>query len=300
MTSKLESEPTNVPIDGGKDVTLQPGSPWPSVYRGSKYSIIDSKKRQRDKIIRWKYRDLQAITEPVAGLVEAMQSVGKSFATGKGSFRVTAGREVLTKVHADDYPDADQAPHASGWIPVYIGKLVGDMGFDKLNNNPECATPAVWDGLPFNHGETWAVSVNDHLIWKQDQFRFKSAFDHSELIETYQQYRTIAGRLYINEYGHIWINAPSDSIPEDRQAEIQSIFDSWRESVEQAGNTAALRLVNTRLKATSNNDDIMDGHLPLYIGHLKEFDDGVIPRPLVTDPGYFVACSQTDAKVAGV
>lgn len=299
MTSKLERDATSVPIDGDDDVTLQPGKPWPSAYRGSKYSLVDSRKRRRDKIVRWQYKDLQAITEPPNGLVDALQSVRKSLATGKGSFRVTAGREVLTKVHADEYPDADQAPHASGWIPVYLGKLVGDMGFDKLNNNPDSEPPAVWDGLSFNHGETWSVGVHDSLIWTRDQFRFESAFDHSELIETYQRYRTTAGRLYINEYGHIWVNAPRAELPDDRRDEVRSLYDSWRDATQQAGDNAALRLVNTRLEATADGGDPMDGHLPLYIGHLSEFDDGVIPRPVVTDPAYFLACSKSDHQSVG-
>lgn len=299
MTGKLERKPTKVPIDGGKDVTIQPGSPWPSVYRGSKYSLVDSRKRRRDKIVQWQYKDLKAVSEPPTGLEEGMKSVGKSFATGKGSFRVTAGKEVLTKVHAEAYPDADQAPHADGWIPVYVGTIKGGLGFDNLNNDPKGPTPKVWDGLPFNHGETWSVSADGRLIWKQDQFRFESAFDHSELIEIYEQYRDRAGRLYINEHGHIWINVPSDGVPTDRQDQVRSIFESWRKETEQGGNSAAQRLFNKRLEVTSPDDDPMNGHLPLHVGHLREFDDGVVPRPVVTESAYFVACSKADAKVVG-
>jgi len=66
----------------------------------------------------------------------------------------------------------------------------------------------MWDGFTFNHGERWAVGINDKLIWKRPGYRFESAFDHEELIERYEKYRSTAGRLYINEYGHIWINVP--------------------------------------------------------------------------------------------
>lgn len=294
MTGNVEAKTTSVPIDGGNDVALSPGNPWPSVYRGSKYSLVDSKKRRRDKIIKWQYKDLQVIAEPPMGLVEAMQSVGKSFDTGKGSFRVTAGGEVLTKVNADAYPDADRAPHASGWIPVYLGKLEGGLGFEELNNDPDCSPPAVWEGLPFNHGETWTVGVNDQLLWKHGQFRFQSAFDHSELIQKCQQYRTVAGRLYMNEFGHVWINAPSDSVPEGRKSEVRDLYNTWRETAEREGKTAALRLVTKRLEVTAQDDDPLNGHLPLYIGHLSEFDGGVIPRPVVDEPEYFVACSKAD------
>jgi len=44
----------------------------------------------------------------------------------------------------------------------------------------------MWDGFPFNHGERWAVGLNNKLIWKRPGYRFESAFDHTELIERYQ------------------------------------------------------------------------------------------------------------------
>lgn len=299
MTGRVESQSTVVPIEGGEEVTIQPGDPWPSAYRGSKYSLVESRKRSRDKIVQWQYKDLRAVVEPPPGLVQGLQSVGKSLATGKGSFRLTADREVLTKVQADQYPKSDKAPHSTGWIPVYVGRLNGRLGFDKLRNDPDKTAPAIWDGLPFHHGETWSVGVDDTLIWKQDQFRFESAFDHPELVETYQQFRSIAGRLYINEFGHIWVNAPADEVPDDREAEIRELFQAWRDAVERGGNSAALRLVTKRLEVTSRDGDLMNGHLPLYVGHLSDFDGGLIPRPVVTDPTYFVACSKADSKVVG-
>lgn len=294
MTGQVKRKVTEVPIAGGKDVTILPGRPWPSVYRGSKYSLIESRKRHRDKIVQWKHRNLQAFAHPPEGLLDAMQRVGKSLNTGKGSFRVTAGGEVLTKVHADEYSRANEAPHATGWIPVYVGKLTGGIGFTKLNNDPSVEAPTIWDGLPFHHGETWAVSINDRLIWKQESFRFESAFDHSELVETYQQFRQIAGRLYITEYGHIWINVPTEGVPDDRREEVLEIYQQWKERSERNGNDAALRMVTQRLKETSPDDDLMNGHMPLYIGHLTEFDDGLVPRPVVTDESYFVTCSHSD------
>lgn len=299
MTGEIERRATKVPIAGGEDVTITPGNPWPAPYRGSKYSLVESRKADRDIIVKWSHRDLQAYAEPPDRLVEVMQSVGKSLSTGKGSFRVTANGEVLTKVHADSYPKAHRAPHADGWIPVFLGTLAGDMGFTKLNNNPKLEPPTIWDGLPFNHGETWAVGIDDQLIWKHGGYRFYSAFEHPELIEMYEQYREIAGRLYINEFGQIWINVPTDSVPDDRGGKIREMFKSWKRQAERNGDDAALRLVTQRLKATAPDNEPMNGHMPIYIGHLNEFDEGVIPRPVVTDPGYFVSCSHTDNKVAG-
>lgn len=299
MTGELERRATKVPIDGGQDVTITPGNPWPAPYRGSKYSLVDSRKTNREMVVKWSHQDLQAYAEPPDRLIEVMQSVGKSLSTGKGSFRVTAGGEVLTKVHADSYNRAHKAPHASGWIPVYLGTLAGDMGFSKLNNNPTLEPPIIWDGLPFNHGETWAVGIDDRLIWKHGEYRFYSAFDHPELIDMYRTYRKIAGRLYINEFGHIWINVPTNGIPDDRREEILEMFESWKQQAEESGDDAALRLVTQRLKATAPDSDPMNGHMPIYIGRVEEYDGGVVPRPVVTDPAYFVSCSHTDNGVAG-
>ena len=299
MTGRIERVPTSVPLEDGRDVTIPPGSPWPSTYRGSKYSLVESRKRDRGDIVEWKHRHLRACAYPPEGLIDAMIDSGKSFQTGKGSFRITAAGEVLTKIHSEAYPRSDEAPHADGWIPVYVGKLDGEVGFTELNNDPAGDPPAIWDGLPFKHGETWAVSINDKLIWKQDSYRFESAFDHSKLIETYQEYRKVAGRLYINEFGHIWINAPSEGVPKERKGEVLDIYERWRSSAERSDDNAAQRLVTERLKATSPDEDPNKGHMPLWIGHLSDFDDGLVPRPIVTDNSYFVACSRSDSKTVG-
>jgi hypothetical protein len=293
MTGEIRQEPTQVPIDGGKDVTLEPGKPWPSVYRGSKYSLVESRRRNRGKVVRWQHKDLQAYCEPPEGLARVMQEVGKSMGDGTGSFRITAGSEVLTKVSADAYRYSDEAPHSDGWIPVYLGELDGKVGFAEINNDPQpqVGSVAVWDGFPFAHGERWSVSVGNTLIWKRGDYRFESAFDHPELIGAYNEYRDRAGRMYINEYGHVRINVPSAELPPKKEQEIQQLVDGWREAAERQNNTQAIRLVTRRLKATSPDDDPENGHLPVYLGHLEEFDGGVIPRPVVTDMSYFVDTS---------
>jgi len=73
-------------------------------------------------------------------------------------------------------------------------------------------------------------------------YRFESAFDHEELIERYEKYRSTAGRLYINEYGHIWINVPRSEIPAEQEPEIESMVDQWYEQVERQDDTTAQRL----------------------------------------------------------
>lgn len=277
----------------GEEVTISPGQPWPSTYRGSRYSVITS--RRHGEVIRWQYKDLCSQVYPPEGLLEVFQEVGKDHGTGKGSFRLTADGEILTKVNASDYPNLDEAPVSTGWIPVYIGKLKGILGFDQITLCPSLDTQddiRIWTGFPFNHGERWSVSHTGSLIWTWRDYTFESAFEHPELIEKYECYRQTAGRLYINEYGHIFVNAPQSEIPTETVDDVLSVYQRWKSDADEKNQTAELRLVNRRLKVTSPDDDPMNGHLPLYIGHLDQFDDGVVPRPIVTDPSYYRVCAE--------
>lgn len=291
MSANLTSESTVVPIAGDQDVIVEPGQPWPSTYRGSKYSLVHSQRHDMP-VLRWQYKDLVTQIEPPEGLVERLQDYGKSHGSGKGSVRITADGEVLSKIHSSDYINARQAPVKSGWIPVYLGKVGGDLGFE-VNNDPTPLTDGVgiWSGLPFDHGERWAVSYNDKLVWKWKGYRFYSAFEHPELIEMYQRYRRVAGRFYVTETGHIFGNVRRSEIPDDRRDEVAELFSDWQRNAEQSGDKAALRLVNRRLKVTGDGDP-QQGCLPLHLGHLSQFDDGLLPRPVVDDEAYYVEAAR--------
>ena len=289
MTAKLKEDSTSVPVKNQKSVTLQPGKPWPSAYRGSKYSLVSDDDFD-DAVLKWEQRDLAIFTEPPDGLRRALVLLGKS--GGYGSFRVTADNEVLTKVKADDYKHVDEAPVSSGWIPVYVGKLSGTLDFDEVDSDP--LTPRknnikVWKGFPFHHGERWSVSQDGTLFWKWKDYRFESAFDHPELVAEYQKYRGTAGRLYITENAHVWVNVPKNDIAPAKQSAVRNAIKKWKQTAEQEDDTATLRLVNRRLVATSGDDDPSTGHFPIHLGQLSDFDGGVIPRPVVDEPSYFQA-----------
>lgn len=288
MTLTIETTSTTVPISGGRSVTIDPKQPWPSAYRGSRYSLVSDEDFGDDVVLKWKQRDLEIFAQPPKGLRTEMVLAGKS--GGYGSFRVTARGEVITKVPADDYSNLDQAPVSEGWIPVYLGKLTGEIDFGSVETDP---TPprngvTVWTGLPFNHGERWAVSQSGELVWKWRDYRFTSAFDHPEIVEAYSQYRPNPGRLYVTEHGHIWVNVPHNDVLPEKRSEIREAIDSWKRNAEKTGDAATLRLVNRRLVATSQTDDPADGHLPVHLGHLSEFDEGMVPRPVVDDDEYFL------------
>lgn len=289
MPASLNEVETDVPIRNGQSITLEPGKPWPSAYRGSKYSSVSDEDFD-DAVLKWEQRDLTIYTEPPRGLRRALVLLGKT--GGFGSFRVTADNEVLTKVEADDYKYVDQAPVDSGWIPVYLGKLSGTIDFDDVDldpGKPRKNSIKVWTGFPFNHGERWSVGQDGTLVWKWKDYRFESAFDHSELVSEYQKYRGTAGRLYITENAHIWVNIPKNDIAPGKQSTIRRAIKKWQETAEENDDTATLRLVNRRLVATSREDNPSTGHFPIHIGQLSDFDNGAIPRPVVDEPSYFQA-----------
>lgn len=292
MTAKLKEESTSVPLESQQSVTLQPGKPWPSAYRGSKYSLVTNDDFD-DAVLKWEQRDLSIFTDPPDGLRRALVLLGKS--GGYGSFRVTADNEVLTKVKADDYKHVDEAPVSTGWIPVYVGKLSGTLDFDEVDSDP--LTPRqnnikVWKGFPFHHGERWSVSQDGTLFWKWKDYRFDSAFDHPELVAEYQKYRGTAGRLYVTENAHVWVNVPKNDIAPAKQSAVRNAIKKWQQTAEKEDDTATLRLVNRRLVATSGDDDPSTGHFPIHLGQLSDFDGGVIPRPVVDEPSYFQAVCQ--------
>ena len=292
MSAQVTDNTVSVPIADNRDVSVEPGQPYPAPYRGSQYSIVDS--RKHGTVIEWKYNDLVVHVEPPDRLIDRLQSLGKSRGSGKGSIRITADQEILTKINADSYVHSHQAPVKSGWIPVYLGKLDGNLDFD-IDNDPSFPTRDlwVWSGFTFNHGERWSVSNNDQLIWTWKNYRFYSAFEHPDLINKYATYRKIAGRLYINEHGHVYVNVPRDEVPPGETEMVEQVYDEWRRYANRNNKRAAMRLVERRLKVTGDGDP-SEGHLPIYIGHLSEFDDGLIPKPVVADEEYYIDASHEE------
>ncbi len=286
--TRLKDVPTNVRTIGNRIVSIEPGKPWPGVYRGSTYSVVN--KRGEPSLL-MRYQDLDIEGTLPDGLVTQLQAVRKSAGDATGTIRVTANRDVLTKVHADNYPHTDEALVSEGWIPVYLGKLAGTISFDWLNNDPsetELDPPCVWEGLPFNHGERWTVNVNGDLQWRisnPGQFRFPSAYTHTNLTNTYKSLRATGGRLRINEYGHIWIELPRDIAAD--HSDLQEELRDWLQTAKQQERNRLANLLVERLRATGGGDP-KAGNIPLYIGHISQYDSGNVPSPVITDKNYYV------------
>jgi hypothetical protein len=281
--ASLRREPTKVPTIGQRQLKVEPGHPWPSAYRGSKYSIFSS--RKHGYVVRWSHMgDIQAFVEKPTGLQSELERLGKR--DGCGSFRVTASRVVLTKVPAENYDRVDEANANRGHIPVYVGKLSGEFDFSEFSNDPSpppsTSGVRIWDGLPFDHGETWSVCSDGTLRWRWQDYNFRSAFDHPEVVETYRALRPEGGRIYVNEHGHIWANVDRTSVPDARRDSVESAFREWQEGA----SNAEKRLVKRRLQRTES-DAAPDGLLPVYLGHVPQFDEGIVPKPVVSDNTYF-------------
>jgi hypothetical protein len=56
--------------------------------------------------------------------------------------------------------------------------------------------------------------------------------------------------------------------------------------------TSTLRLVSRQHVAAGGGDAPSNGFLPIHVGHLRDFADGVIPRAVVEEPAYFKAVSE--------
>lgn len=287
---------TNVRTIGNRIVTIEPGKPWPGVYRGSTYSIVE---RSGEPTLLMRYQDLDIEGSLPARLVDQLEAVGKSAGDGTGTIRVTAKRDILTKVHADHYANSDEALISEGWIPVYLGKLAGTIEFDWLRNNPaesELEPPCVWEGLPFNHGERWSVTANGDLEWRirhPDQFHFPSAYHHTDLTRTYESLRGSGGCLRVNEYGHIWMELPRTV--SNKHSSLQGELRDWLETAKQQERNRLANLLVERLRATGNGDP-QSGNIPLYLGHVSQYDTGNVPSPVVTDKNYYVQLAKGERE----
>jgi len=274
----LMLEPTSVPGPHGVVVTVKPGEWWLGPHRGSKYTLRtileEGEGARRRKVFLWIHQDQYESGEVAiihgsvdvarlpAGFPKAMLSAGKP----TGSLRVTGASEVLTKV----------LDELGRWIPKYLGKLSGDWIFPGVDMNP---TPkpeklSVWTGFNFHCGETWAVwtrsGAGSYLYWSSRGFYFRSTEEYPELVKAYLEIRPYGGRLYVTEYGHIWMNLPRNQVSEGAKSLMERKISEFIDSTSSGERDMILSLVTARLKAT--------GCWPMYLGHISDFDSGNPPR----------------------
>ena len=293
-SASVNPTPTNVRTYGDLVVSIESGKPWPGVYRGSKYTLRGN---GTGTSLLLNHRRVELEGEMPDGLIETLRSIGKSDGTGHGSIRVTANRDVLTKIHADNYPNIDEALVDEGWIPVYVGKLSGSIEFPAVDNDPDegmLDPPCVWEGLPFKHGESWTMPVSGGPEWRiklSQSFQFPSSHDHTDLTRTFRSFRPNGGRFRINEHGHVWAELPNSEVQNSSQ--LADKIEAWFEDANDRGRNQLLQLLHRRLEATGGGDP-SQGRFPIYLGHISEYDRGDVPTPVITDEAYYVAEAADD------
>ena len=125
------------------------------------------------------------------------------YKNGLGSFVVTPHKEIIARY---------QDENTGKWPAVYIGKLEGKMEFDSFDLDPDLEVGQLWTGFMFKHGESfsvWSRDRHDHFLhWKRLGIHFRTIDQYSKLCNLVREIRPKGGRLYLNEYGHIWMNVP--------------------------------------------------------------------------------------------
>lgn len=257
MATLIEA-PVTIPSSDGKLVTIEPGEPWPLPYRGSRYSITRAGDHLR---MSWSRMDIIHYSDSIPNRL--INSMIRHKRDSRGSFRITPHREVITKLIEDGYTTT----------PLFLGKIEGDFTFSGFNLNPgKLETGRFWTGLNFMHGEEFAVwnreRNNDYLYWEKRGSKFRSIERYPELCAKVREIRPKAGRIYITEFGHIWMNLEMGGASAQWSSTITSRLREDLETLK--NNDILLRTIKLRIDET--------GTMPLYLGKIQEFDSGLPPR----------------------
>jgi hypothetical protein len=285
--------PTEVQTAKNLSVEIESGQPWPGVYRGSKYSLVKGADGYR---LYTSDHRLDISGQVPQNLPELLTNLNKSGGKGTGSFLITAKGDVITKINSDNYEKADDYYVSEGWIPVYVGKLDGDIGFVGLENDPSDPS-IVWEGLCFSHGERWSLSYEEGIEWRYKDFHFKSVNDHEELVSALRKARPKGGRFRVNEHGHIWVEVPRDS--PRRGGKFEKGIKEWFEKARDSNQERLLNVIHLRLEATGGGDPD-EGTLPIYAGHVSNYDAGNPPVPYINDRKYYKEVTREEKDSTGI
>lgn len=258
MTSIVDT-PTNVPAVNGKMLEVNTGEQWALPFRGSRYSVKGVNKFTDG--LCWTRMDVLHPAESIpSGLIDTM--VQNKF-NAKGIIYITPHKEVITKREEGD----------GNYTPIYLGKLRGVLKFPGFDLNPSnIQTGNLWRGLHFKHGEEFAVwnrsGNDDHLYWTFKGLYFKTIERYPELCSKVREIRPRCGRIYITEYGHVWMNLPGSEVSPKWHPVFSRLLKEDKQML--AGNDILLRSVHERVMATKT--------YPIYLGKISEFDSGNPPR----------------------
>ncbi len=271
--SKLLNEPTTVPAANGQTITLNPGDTWPLPFRGSRYSL----KQVEDRIrMCWTRLDVvQASKEIPQGLIRAMKQYRNDV---RGRIYVTPHKEVITKRQNGDTYEC-----------VYLGKIDGVYTFPGFDLNPDSIqTGNLWRGLHFRHGEEFAVwnraGNDDYLYWTHKGLYFRTTERYPEICAQVREIRPKCGRIYITEFGHIWMNLPDNDVSYMWAPKFKNLLQTDKQYL--STHDTLLRSIFARKSATYS--------FPVYLGKISDFDSGIPPRTHFNAYGYFGKGGETE------
>ncbi len=191
---------------------LDLGDPWRGPYRGSRYTFNSNGIYYR---VPGSRRSVRA-TDYSDALQRALLTL-KPY----GSFRITEGRHVLTKVLED-----------GRWTRTFVCDYDGSLRFPGVDLNPdETLRPGdVWTGFYFEHGTRLSLGYYDEVFCHDEGDwsgaskapRSRRAYvvaGHEELLSEVRAFRPTGGRFYVNEHGKVWSN--SDVLIEPKRIDSQ-------------------------------------------------------------------------------
>jgi len=247
-------------------VELKPGDPWNVPYRGSKYTITSLKD---DKNVSWSRTGIKCnCTNISKDFIDKIMR----YKNGLGSFLITPHKEIIAR-----YQD-----EATGkWPAVYVGILEGKMEFDSFDLDPELEIGQLWTGFMFKHGESFSVWSRDRsdnfLHWKRLGIHFRTVDQYAKLCTLVREIRPKGGRLYLNEYGHIWMNVPF-SIDLD-------VGHKWIPQIKQTISESRSHLSNNETLLSATYDRVETTKtFPIYLGKVDEYMKSELPRTYFKEP----------------
>ena len=262
---QLSLESTEVPCFDGEIKTIQPGDIWPLPYRGSRYTIRLQKRpdgKFQNQLL-WTRQEALYTRPLFRGLIKQLQEIkGSNF---RGSIRITSWREVLCKKYD---------PESENWVAYYVGKLVGNIDFRGFDLNPTLKCGQFWRGFHFKHGETWSIWVRggsgNYLYWSRKGVYFRSLVEHPELVQKIKEIRPRGGRCYITEHGHIWMNIPDGEESPHWSTPLRNLILSDTKEFSDPKWDDLVESISERYSVTKTR--------PIYVGMVKDFDNGLPPR----------------------
>jgi len=221
------------------DFYLKPENPevgekYDGVYRGTGYSLNYKKEV-------WWRRDWEHLKHMIEFSDEDILDKILDLKPQGGSFKITEGREVLTKKYDDEEKE---------YIPIYVGKFNGEIEFEDFDWDPDDIDKGSLWPAPYD-GSTFSVNDKNDLKVNIGGVKTSAIEGHEELTKKVLKFKNKGGRFKINENGKILTLLYEAPYPEKIQKQIENLSDEEK------------NLIDIR------SDSSIDEMVPIYIGEFS-------------------------------